>query len=254
MRLFSNIVFVWAMLFLSQPTIAADAPVEIILSAQVRDMLKNAPPARKQKLQKAILAGNKVITRFLDSSIFIDDEKWPERTGSLLGINALTFLQMTYEWAGGDPSFLVCPNVRLIELLETENGEMAISYQSMGLGLLTSETSKSGSPYAKHYSAVRKGELHQMKLRLNANHKLVNAIPQDQITPTSYKTSISTLKSARVSQLKPNWFRKNMYQDDTPARVQARVASYDQAIKDMDQAASEVCKSTPSNTTITKEQ
>lgn len=248
MKLFSNIVLVWVMLFLSQSAIAADAPVEITLSAQVQDLLKNAPPARKRELQKAILAGNKVITRFLDRSIFIEDDKWAERTGSLLGMTGLAFNQMTYEWDGGSP-FLVCPNVRLIELLETENGEVAVSYQSMVLGLLIFEHSTD----LKHYSAVRKGELHQMKLYLNANHKLVNAIPQDQITPTSYKISISTLKSARVRQLKPNWFRQNMYQDDTPARVQARVASYDKAIKDMDQAAAEVCKSSPSNTNTTKE-
>lgn len=253
MKTFLNIALVWVTLFLSQPIVAADASVEIMSSVQVHEILKNASPSRKKRLKEAIRAGNTLAVQFLDGTVFQDDENWQKRTGSLLGMSGVEFMRMAGEWGdivrGG--TTLVCPDVRLDELTEITKGGVSITYQSIRMGVLIGAGTQfdlptPNIPYSEHYSPERKGESHRLQLNINAENKLVNVIPQDKLIPNSYKVHRSAMNL-------PN-NRRPIYMGETSALVKERVASLDQAIKDMDQAASEVCKSTSSNTNTTKGQ
>lgn len=224
---------------------AANTPLEIALSAQVQDMLKNAAPDRKKRLNDAIQAGNFMITQFLDYSALQDAGEWSMRTGSLLAMTVKEFSQMMGEWNKARQSLLVCPNISLVELTETAKNEVDINYQATRIGILISEGTqldkpKPATPYAVHYSPEGKGKLHRVQVNINANNRLVNAIPQDKLLPQSYKISQSSLKSANL--------RQAIYQGETDALVQARVASYDKATNEMDQAAAKVCELARSET------
>lgn len=247
------VFFLLLALFVSQLAVAADTPIKVTLSAQVQGVLKNASPARKKRLKEAIRASNILITQFLDHTVFQDDKNWQKRTGSLLGMSGVEFMQMAGEWGdvvvGG--TTLVCPNILLDELIEAAKGEVDISYQSTRIGVLITAGTQFNLPtpevpYSEHYSPERKGESHRLQLNINAENKLVNVIPQDKLIPNSYKIHRSAMKS-------PN-HRRPIYMGETSALVKARVDSFDQAIKDMDQAAAEVCGAAFSNiNTSTKE-
>jgi len=242
------VFFLLLELFASQLSIAADAPVEVTLSTRVQDTLKNASPDQKKRLKEAIRASNILITQFLDNSVFQDDENWQKRTGSLLGMTGVEFMQMANMWDGNvaGVTTLVCPKIRLIELLETENGEVEISYQSTRMGVLITAGTQFNLPtpevpYSEHYSPERKGESHRLQLNINAENRLVNVIPQDKFIPNSYK--IFFRSSSKL--------RQSIYMGESSALVKARVASFDQAMKDMNQAAAEVCETASLNNNLT---
>jgi hypothetical protein len=243
MRIFCRelftLLFLLLMLFVSNLVIAADKSVAINVSTQVQDALNSAAPARKKRLKEAIAAGNKILGRFLDGSIFLEDSKWPERTGSLLGITGEAFNQMAEGWNNSIQYLLVCPNIQLIEMREHDKGAVEIMYQSTRIGVLVSEGSQFNMPppehpYSEHYSSEMKGKLHQITLYINGNNKLTNVDPQEQIVPMSYKIVQSNLKSSKI--------RVPIYMGETNNLLQFRIASYDQVINEMDHAASEVCK------------
>lgn len=236
------VFFLLLTLFVSQLAVAADASVKITLSIQVQEVLKKASPARKERLKKAIWLGNKLFMQLLDYSAYEDSVEWLKRTGVLLAMKPEEFHQMVSKWGNNYSYLQVCRGVGLVDLREAPNGEVYIAYQVTRIGVLTFDTEKESHDHA-HFDHRMKGGLHLTELRINANNKVADIVPQDKLTPELYSISKSELKSSGL--------RRSFYQDDTPARVQARATSYDQAIIEMDQVAAEVCESTSSNIDIT---
>ncbi len=227
-----------------KPARAADTPIEITLSIQVQEILKKSPPARKERLRKAIWVGNKLFMQLLDLSAYDQTVVWLKKTGVLLEMKPERFNWMVDEWHQAHQSLIVCPNIRLVELMETAKDEVDISYQATRMGVLISEGAqfnepKPSIPYSDHYSTEGKGEFHRVQLHINANNKVADIILQDKLPPEFYKNARLGLKSSNL--------RKPIYMGETSALVQARVASYDQAIKEMDRSAAEVCESTSFN-------
>jgi len=219
--------------------ISTNKLVEITVSPQVQAQLRNASPQKKKKLIAAIRVSNILMRQFLDHTIVQDDDGWQQRTGKLLAMSGQEFMGMLRSWREDMPvvTTLVCSNVLLSELKEDEKGEVQIAYQSRRIGNLIPAGINPDVPYSETYSPEGKGFDHHFQLNISANAKLLSAIPQENLIPNSYMVDRGGLMTSS--------FRKPLYVGEPNVLIRQRIASYDQAIKEMDQAASEVCISMP---------
>lgn len=233
-KIFTNLVFILIILLASHLAVAKDEVMQITLSEQIQGTLEKASPQQKRKLEKSIYAGNKLISIFMNFSVYRDDETWHQRVGALIAMKPEELFNITSQWG---KTLLVCPQIRLAELEQKET-ETTITYQTTGIGMFIQAGSQFNQPPpAVPYSvSFSPGKIsYSMQLKIDAKEKLINVISEHGLTPEAETLVASDLKRAPQ-------FRRPIYLGETAYLVEARFASAVRALKEIERAASEFCE------------
>lgn len=248
-----RLIHVWlALVWLwSAVALATSTEIRINLSPEAQAMLKQADPARKKQLDKAVEIGSAFIQRYLDGRAYdLDPEiysKWEKDTGLLMTMGAKEFDEKTKAETSDWPTFniigtnyppdstgqwLACSTVEL-ETIGHDIGNIHLTFRTQKIGYMVHTSYIPGGSI--DFVAVKDAGYHSVYLTLDLNNRISSVQFSEKLMVHDYQSSVLGLQGFIND---PEvWLRIG----DTKETLEAAVRIKRRIIQNLNRTAAEIC-------------